>query len=73
MRHLRKEARDCRDRGAGEACEQAHLGHLLKNSMLKRRFAEKTFENFLLHGAHRERQEKKTTVVIEETGPERRR
>ncbi|OIP89455.1 MAG: hypothetical protein AUK26_11495 [Syntrophaceae bacterium CG2_30_58_14] len=39
------------------ACEKARLGSLLENSMLKRRFVEKTFENFLLYGAHRERQE----------------
>jgi len=39
------------------ACEKARLGRLLENSMLKRRFAEKTFENFLLYGAHRESQE----------------
>ena len=39
------------------ACEKARLGRLLENSMLKRRFAEKTFENFLLFGGHRDRQE----------------
>ena len=39
------------------ACEKARLGSLLENSMLKRRFAEKIFENFVLYGAHRERQE----------------
>ena len=39
------------------ACEKARLGRLVENSMLKRRFVEKTFENFLLYGVHRERQE----------------
>ena len=38
------------------AAEKARLGRLLEDSMLKRRFVEKTFEKFLLYGAHRDRQ-----------------
>ena len=40
------------------AAQKARLGRLLEDSMLKRRFVEKTFENFLLCGAHRDRQGK---------------
>ena len=39
------------------AAEKARLCRLLEDSMLKRRFVEKTFEKFLLYGAQRDRQE----------------
>ena len=40
------------------ASERGRLGRLLEDSMLQRRFIEKSFENFLLYGEHQDRQEK---------------
>ncbi len=44
--------------GRAAASEKARLGRLLQDSMLQRRFVEKSFENFLLYGAHQDRQAK---------------
>jgi len=44
--------------GRVAASEKARLGRLLQDSMLQRRFIEKSFENFLLYGAHQDRQAK---------------
>jgi len=41
------------------------LDDLLDNSMRKRRFADKTFDNFLLYGNHQDRQEKVLSYVRE--------
>ena len=40
------------------AGERDRLGRLLEDSMLKRRFVEKSFENFSLYGEHQDRQAK---------------
>lgn len=40
------------------AGERGRLGRLLEDSMLQRRFVDKTFENFFLYGEHQDRQEK---------------
>ena len=40
------------------AGERDRLGRLLEDSMLKRRFVEKSFENFSLYGEHQDRQVK---------------
>ncbi len=45
------------------AGERDRLGRLLEDSMLKRRFVGKTFENFCLYGEHQERQAKILTYA----------